>query len=599
MNSPSTYKLTIRNESGNTTDERRYYAYFDAPTVERGGRGKAHQLACFVTDSLLNEQESSFEFTSEVFAFLGKCKGKESSTDLQPGDNIELRDSKAVKLGTKNNGSHLLVTISAKQVISFKELAADGPDGSFIISCETKFEKDNPYVVGLAWKVNDKVVPIAAVGCKASVDYTVTPQKIVRISRLAEPGRSQIRLSKGTVVSPDQDAAQIEFGGRVNGFERSVAENDFGKFIHGNGVPAQHGPNNISGRQFPIRQEEAPNEPARRPENVPCHTRVPASGDLFAAIDRGNSMAIERLAKDGADVNASRERRPALIWAARAGSTNVVQALLDNGADPCKKGPNGETALHDAAFNGHKSVTNMLISKMPELDIKDRKGQTPLHYAVKNKKTETLYALINGGADLDRKDQQGQTALHYAVQEDMHRIVQVLLGGNADADVKDAQSQTPLHCAAKANKAKLARALIGGNADINVKDRDRHTPLHYAAKYDGEEVASVLAHNNADANVKDRDGQTPLHFAAKYSGANIVYMLANMKDTDHDLQDNRGQTPLHLAASNGKVDTVQILIDNEEDPELEDKDGNTPIDLAWRKRIVKMLTRYAQNRSES
>jgi ankyrin repeat protein len=46
---------------------------------------------------------------------------------------------------------------------------------------------------------------------------------------------------------------------------------------------------------------------------------------------------------------------------------------------------------------------------------------------------------------------------------------------------------------------------------------------------------------------------------------------------------------------------VQILIDNEADPELEDKDGNTPIDLARRKRnrqIVNMLTSYAQNRSE-
>src|SRR4051794_15347421 len=57
--------------------------------------------------------------------------------------------------------------------------------------------------------------------------------------------------------------------------------------------------------------------------------------DLFNAVLAGDVEALERLARGGADLNATDEGGdPPLCLAARGGNLAIVRRLLDLGADP-------------------------------------------------------------------------------------------------------------------------------------------------------------------------------------------------------------------------------------------------------------------------
>ena len=59
---------------------------------------------------------------------------------------------------------------------------------------------------------------------------------------------------------------------------------------------------------------------------------------------------------------------------------------------------------------------------------------------------------------------------------------------------------------------------------------------------------------------------------------------------DVNAQNDYNQTPLHAAAYNGHDEVVKLLIDNGANPNLMDKDGNTPYVAAIR--AVKLLRNH-------
>jgi ankyrin repeat protein len=63
--------------------------------------------------------------------------------------------------------------------------------------------------------------------------------------------------------------------------------------------------------------------------------------------------------------------------AAYEGHVEVVENLLDQGADKDKADNDGNTALHLAAENGHFEVANVLLSWGAKLDLCNNQGQTP------------------------------------------------------------------------------------------------------------------------------------------------------------------------------------------------------------------------------
>lgn len=98
---------------------------------------------------------------------------------------------------------------------------------------------------------------------------------------------------------------------------------------------------------------------------------------------RGHLPLVRLLLASGVDVNISQNGRTALYRAIRYNFEEVVQVLLENGADPLIGGPAtvGMTALHWAAFFGNEGIVKMLLRAGVEASAGDGFGWTAWHYA--------------------------------------------------------------------------------------------------------------------------------------------------------------------------------------------------------------------------
>jgi len=70
--------------------------------------------------------------------------------------------------------------------------------------------------------------------------------------------------------------------------------------------------------------------------------------------------------------------------------------LIANGADVNAKTEDGWTPLHDAASEGRKEVTELLIAKGADLNVKGF-GKTPLDWAISGKHPATADLLRKHG----------------------------------------------------------------------------------------------------------------------------------------------------------------------------------------------------------
>lgn len=89
-------------------------------------------------------------------------------------------------------------------------------------------------------------------------------------------------------------------------------------------------------------------------------------GPLHSAVERGDLTMVQRYIKHGTHLNAKNHAGwTALHLAAREGRADIVNVLLEAGADPAIPGPNGETALSLARAGGHQAVLQLLAPKAP------------------------------------------------------------------------------------------------------------------------------------------------------------------------------------------------------------------------------------------
>ena len=158
--------------------------------------------------------------------------------------------------------------------------------------------------------------------------------------------------------------------------------------------------------------------------------------------DMEHMAYIELLLDHGADPNARmmsstetrtifthqwlREEGATAFWrAAQSSDTELMQRLLDAGADPLVATDNGTTALMVASGIGWvEGVT---------------------HEWSRDQNVQTVKLLLELGADVNARDLDGRTALMGAAHKGRSEIVQLLVDHEADMAVRDVGSRDSIH----------------------------------------------------------------------------------------------------------------------------------------------------------
>lgn len=99
------------------------------------------------------------------------------------------------------------------------------------------------------------------------------------------------------------------------------------------------------------------------------------------------------------------------------GEIEGVTKLLEAGADPNKKGPNGATPLHSAiAYRRHPvdlDRIRLFLKYKADPNATDKNGSTPLHYALLRQDYESVKVLLENSANPIIKNNAGESPLDY------------------------------------------------------------------------------------------------------------------------------------------------------------------------------------------
>jgi ankyrin repeat protein len=286
----------------------------------------------------------------------------------------------------------------------------------------------------------------------------------------------------------------------------------------------------------------------------------------------------------------------ALLFAARSGCYDCVEALLGGGANVNEPTPEGITPLMLALDNDHNDIAELLVSRGANANVWDWWGRTALYIAVDRKA-----ANARGGGGQAGEAGRGSRGGAEPVPASNRRqvtsttIINVLLSTGVDVNPR-------------LNMRRPSRGGLTGRYEEYFQNTGC-TPLMRAVIAGDEELVRALLDKGASANIGSM-GLTPFLIASGVgtgggdAGARRSVMAANLALMDllvqHGADVNaqvtgtktyslrifryppsrpEGMSALHAAAQGGRTDLVRYLLEKGANPELVDAEGHKPIDL--------------------
>ena len=212
---------------------------------------------------------------------------------------------------------------------------------------------------------------------------------------------------------------------------------------------------------------------------------------------------------------------------AAAKDADVVQVLLDAGADTEAKSAHRQTPLHKASFFGELGIVKLLVRAGADVRAKDRKGHTCLSRASLAGHTEVVRTLLcMPEVEVHHRDRSGNTALHHAVLNKHADVVQVLIDAGADTETKSAFSHTPLHKASDSGALDIVKMLVRAGADVRATDSSGYTCLISASCRGHTDIVRYLVDlPEVDVNHRGNSGHTAIEYARQKGDLAAVHIL--------------------------------------------------------------------------
>ncbi len=293
---------------------------------------------------------------------------------------------------------------------------------------------------------------------------------------------------------------------------------------------------------------------------------------MLHAAHEGRLAVVEKLLNGYGDLNEgtmfywpTRITGTPLTVAAAAGRADVVEFLLNKGADPDIPGDGDVTAWLAAAAEGNLKICTMLESCGAKRDI-----QAALVRAAQLGNTQTVLDLLERGAN---------------PTEEAVVAGQRLTPLMAVAESNDLFTKVDHYEEAQALQLNLMKVLLDNGADPNVRSSEGRHPLFYAVDRMNNDMVSLLLEHNSSPDPVDREtGETPLFRAAADGNKTDIARLLLNAGANPNAKDRSGQTPVQrlLTSEWGQphAEFVFALAAYGADLDVLTPEGKSVIDLA-------------------
>ena len=288
----------------------------------------------------------------------------------------------------------------------------------------------------------------------------------------------------------------------------------------------------------------------------------------------------------------------ALLYAARDGCSECVDALIAAGADVSFPTPDGVSALMLALDNDHNDAAKLLLARGANPRVWDWWGRTALYIAIDRKEI------------LDGQRRKGTAQGATGVVSSME-IINALLAANVEINAELLMERpsrsgnsgrfvdpllntgcTPLMRATVGDRdpkpdpkniggdAEVVRALLARGANPNINSAGL-TPFLVASGVGAGFVvgATGLAMDSSAGGPVNREVMELLLQAGADVNAQVTGTKTYSMRISRAPSSNEGRTALHIAAMEGKTDMVRYLLSKGASTEIKDAGGLKPIDL--------------------
>lgn len=284
---------------------------------------------------------------------------------------------------------------------------------------------------------------------------------------------------------------------------------------------------------------------------------------LIPACERGHVEIVrELLTRTDVDVNHVND----LGWTALLEAIilsdggprhqEIVQLLMDHGANINIPDGNGVTPLQHARARGFQEIERILLTASATRDVQ-------LIRAAETGDLEAVKRLVAAGASVHAQDENGKTALVAAAYRNDLPIVDVLIEAGADVNKQDDTKQSAYLIATSEGYLELLQRTFKAGADVHSKDSYNGTGLIRAADRGHVEIIQELIKTDIEIDHVNNLGWTALLEAIILGDGGArhteVVRLLVEAGADVNLADSNGITPLGHARERGYQQMIEIL----------------------------------------
>lgn len=295
---------------------------------------------------------------------------------------------------------------------------------------------------------------------------------------------------------------------------------------------------------------------------------------LMTVVERGDYKMAKLFLDRGADVNLSSGnfygggrsyQTPLLISTSSKPNPRIEKLLRDRGA------------VEQIMMRDQQGFTISTPKSHFREETRDKNGATELISAVMDNNLALAKTLLDNGSNLELKDNDGLSSVAHAVMNSNNTMLEFLIDYGANLEWRGKEEESLMMLAISQNNVNGVKILIKNycNPNHKMKTEREETAIMIAILNDNIEIVDLLLKNKT-YRVKLESENPIIVFAASEGKIKTVeYLLDN--DFDVNTTNEKGVTSLMVAAGNNDFPMVKLLLDRGADIEQQDKQGRTAI----------------------